>query len=159
MSGESDRIIDELNRAIEGDPWHGDPIARILDGVNAARASARPLAAAHSIWEIVRHLTAWTNEVGRRLAGHPAAVPEEGDWPASAGTDEAAWRGDLSRLFEAHHRLVASIASYSDAALAEPTKDPRNRETGTGVTRYVLLHGLAQHHAYHGGQIALLKKS
>lgn len=29
---------------------------------------------------------------------------------------------------------------------------------GTGVTRDVLLHGLAQHHAYHAGQIALLSK-
>ena len=36
--------------------------------------------------------------------------------------------------------------------------DPRNRATGTGVTRYVLLHGLAQHHAYHAGQIAILSK-
>ena len=47
----------------------------------------------------------------------------------------------------------------SDAALLAPTNDPRDRATGAGVSGDVLLHGLAQHHAYHGGQIALLKKA
>ena len=159
MSSESLRLIDELTRAIEGDAWHGDPIARILDGVDTNRASARPVANAHSIWEIVRHMTAWTNEVARRLCDHPAAEPEEGDWPAPTGADEQSWRRDLSRLFEAHRRLIAMLESYSDEQLLEPTNDPRNRETGAGVTKYVLMHGIVQHHAYHGGQIALLKKA
>ena len=30
---------------------------------------------------------------------------------------------------------------------------------GTGTSFYVLLHGVAQHDAYHAGQIALLKKA
>ena len=34
----------------------------------------------------------------------------------------------------------------------------RTRPTGAGVTRYVLLHGLVQHHAYHAGQIAILAR-
>jgi uncharacterized damage-inducible protein DinB len=159
MPSESTRLIDELTRAIDGDPWHGDPIARILDGVSAAQAAARPAAGAHSIWEIVCHMAAWTGEAARRLAGHPAGVPQEGDWPPPSGTDEQSWRRDLSRLFEAHRRLIAMLESYSNEQLFEPTNDPRDRETGAGVTRDVLLHGLAQHHAYHGGQIALLKKT
>jgi uncharacterized damage-inducible protein DinB len=159
MNSESVRLIDELTRAIEGDAWHSDPIARILDGVTAAQATLRPVPAAHTIWEIVCHMSAWTNEAARRLAGHPAGEPTEGDWPAPSGSDEQSWRRDLSRLFEAHRRLMAALESYSDAQLLEPTNDPRDRETGTGVTRDVLLHGLSQHHAYHGGQIALLKKA
>ena len=35
----------------------------------------------------------------------------------------------------------------------------RDRSLGSGVSRYVSLHGLVQHHAYHAGQIALLKKA
>jgi uncharacterized damage-inducible protein DinB len=159
MESESARLIDELNRAIEGDPWHGDPIARILDRVTVAEAASHPVPGAHSIWEIVCHMAAWTNEVARRLAGHPAAVPLEGDWPAASGADQAAWHRDITRLFESHRRLTAMLQSFADAQLLEPTSDPRNRETGSGVTRYVLVHGLAQHHAYHGGQIALLKKA
>jgi uncharacterized damage-inducible protein DinB len=156
---EVSRLIDELNRAIEGDVWHGDSIALILEGVQAEQASARPIAGAHSIWEIVRHMTAWTGEVARRLAGHPAGEPQEGDWPPPSGQDQAAWRDDVTRLFETHKRVIAMLESFDDDQLVAPTLDPRNRETGAGVVHYVLLHGLAQHHAYHGGQIALLKRA
>ena len=57
-----------------------------------------------------------------------------------------------------HRALLADLQGVTDARLFEPITDPRNRATGTGVTRYVLLHGLAQHHAYHAGQIAILSK-
>ena len=67
-------------------------------------------------------------------------------------------RRHASPAVAAHARLIETLASYSDAELLEPTKDSRNRSAGAGVGKDVLLHGLAQHHAYHGGQIALLKK-
>jgi uncharacterized damage-inducible protein DinB len=155
---EVSRLVDELTRAVEGDAWHGDSIAAILDGVSAATAAAKPDPRTHSIWEIARHMTAWTGEVARRFAGHPAGEPQEGDWPAPTGRGDADWRRDVAAFFDAHRRLIAIVESFSDAALFEPINDPRDRATGTGVTRDVLLHGLAQHHAYHGGQIALLKK-
>jgi uncharacterized damage-inducible protein DinB len=159
MITETSRIIDELNRAIHGDPWHGRSVADILDGVSAAQASLQPVPGVHTIWEIVRHMTAWTHEVTHRLAGHPAGDPAEGDWPQPSGVDERAWAHDVQAFFEAHGRLVASLESLADSALREPTRDPRSGETGTGVTRDVLLHGLAQHHAYHAGQIALLRRA
>ena len=155
---EAARILDELTRAIDGDPWHGDPVARILDGVTAERARRRA-GAAHTIWEIVRHMTAWTGEVRRRLDGHPAGEPQEGDWPAPSGNDEAAWERDKAQLFAAHRQVLDAVRGLSDEALFAPTSDQRDRETGAGVTRYVLLHGLAQHHAYHAGQIGVLKKA
>ena len=143
MITETSRIIDELNRAIHGDPWHGRSAADILDGVSAAQASVQPVPGVHTIWDIVRHMTAWTNEVTHRLAGHPAGDPAEGDWPQPSGVDERAWAHDVQALFEAHGRLVASLESLAERALREPTRDPRSGETGTGVTRDVLLHGLA----------------
>jgi uncharacterized damage-inducible protein DinB len=155
---EIDRIVDELTRAMDTDPWHGNPVARILDGIDAERAAARPSGGAHSIWELVRHMTAWTGEVRRRLEGHPAGEPQEGDWPRPSGNDDAAWRRDVQELFDAHQRVLGQINAMSEAALFAPTNDPRDREAGAGVTHYVLLHGLAQHHAYHAGQIAVLKK-
>ena len=57
-----------------------------------------------------------------------------------------------------HQALLADLRALPEARLFEPINDPRNRATGAGVTRYVLLHGLAQHHAYHAGQIAILSK-
>lgn len=155
---EAARLVDQFHRAIDGDAWHGDPVMTILDRVPFETANAKPSKDAHSIREIVRHMTAWTNEVRRRLNGEPAATPKEGDWPRAAGKDEAAWRAEVDALMAAHRALVRDLDGVADARLFEPINDPRNRATGTGVSRYVLLHGLAQHHAYHAGQIALLSK-
>ena len=155
---EATRIIDELTRAIEGDPWHGTAAAAILGDVPARTAAARPHASVHSIWEIVRHMTAWTAEVARRLDGHPPGQPQEGDWPAPSGPSDDDWRRDVAALVEAHRHLLRTIATLSDDSIQAPPAGQRDRPAGSGVTHYVLLHGLAQHHAYHAGQIALLKK-
>ena len=151
-------IADELHRAIEGDPWHGSSTTSILRDVSLATASAKPGASVHSIRELVLHMTAWANEVTRRLDGHPAREPEEGDWPAPAGNSDNDWQRDLANLTAAHKRVVQKALTLAEESLhAKPVED-RDAPTGSGVTKYVLLHGLAQHHAYHSGQIALLKK-
>jgi uncharacterized damage-inducible protein DinB len=155
---EADRLVDELTRAIAGDPWHGDAVASILRDVGAETAAAALGPGVHSIWEIVRHMTAWTNEVARRLDGDPPREPADGDWPPPSGSTEEDWRRDVAALSDAHQRLLLKVAALSDDILFAPPPEHRDRPAGSGVTYYVLLHGLAQHHAYHGGQIALLKK-
>jgi uncharacterized damage-inducible protein DinB len=152
-------ITDELNQAMVGDAWHGDSIAALLKNVTSDQARTRPVASAHTIWELVRHMTAWTQEVTRRLAGEPAAEPQLGDWPAPSGQDDAAWSTDVADLLTAHKGLVAAVAPMTPSQLASPMNDQRDAALGTGVSLEVMLHGLAQHHAYHGGQIALLKKA
>lgn len=156
---EISRIVDELDRAYSGDPWHGSPFSTLIAGVTADRAAARPLAGAHSIWEIVLHMTGWKNEVRRRLGGAPAGLPEGGDWPAQPAADDAAWERALEALAGAHRALVAAVRELPEERLFRPTNDPRDRETGEGVTGYVLLHGIVQHDVYHSGQIALLEKA
>ena len=156
---EIDRIIDELQREFSGDPWHGSPLLQILDGVSAEQAAAHPVPGAHSIWELVLHITAWKGEVHRRLSGAPASDPEEGDWPDVGDTAPERWRRALEALRAAHNRLTAAIRELPEQKLYEPTNDPRNRPLGTGVSHYVLLHGIVQHDVYHSGQIAILKKA
>jgi uncharacterized damage-inducible protein DinB len=155
---EIDRIIDELEREHSGDAWHGNPLTQLLEGIDHIKAAAKPMANAHSIWEIVLHMTGWKNEVRRRLGGAPASLPADGDWPVPAEPDEQAWRSALKALETAHRALVASVQRLPEEALHRPTNDPRNRETGQGVSHYVLLHGIVQHDVYHSGQIALLRK-
>ena len=156
---EIDRIVDELEREHAGDAWHGSSVRHILDGITAEQAAARPVPNAHRIWEIVLHMTAWKNEVRRRLSGAPASDPQEGDWPIVGDTTPQHWKAALEGLHSAHAALVADIRSLPEARLYEPTNDPRDRPMGTGVSYYVLLHGIVQHDAYHAGQIAILKKA
>ena len=156
---EIDRIADELEREFSGDPWHGSPLLQILEGISAEQAAAHPVPGGHSIWELVLHITAWKGEVRRRLSGAPASDPEEGDWPAVGDPAPERWWRALEALRAAHDRLLAAIRELPEAKLFEPTNDPRNRPLGTGVSYYVLLHGIVQHDVYHSGQIVLLKKA
>jgi uncharacterized damage-inducible protein DinB len=155
---EIDRILDQLHREHEGDPWHGSPLRGLLSGIRAEVAAAQPIRGVHSVWEIVLHITAWKNEVRRRLSGAPAGEPEEGDWPEVPAPTAEAWEAAMARLEDAHRALVAAVRELPEAKLFEPTNDPRNRETGSGVSYYVLLHGIVQHDVYHAGQIALVRK-
>ena len=156
---EVERIIDELERAYSGDAWHGSPVQAILADVTAVDAAARPVQDGHSIWEIVLHMTSWKNETRRRLAGATPAEPVEGDWPQIEVPSAAAWQLALERLDASQQALIVAVRQLREPQLFEPTRDPRNRATGSGVPFYVLLHGIVQHDAYHAGQIALLKKA
>jgi uncharacterized damage-inducible protein DinB len=155
---EADRLIDQFKRAHDGDPWHGLPIKEILKGVTAEQAARRPPNGAHSIWELVLHATGWRNEVARRATGAPAQDPEAGDWPDVGEPTPERWQAALAALDASHVRLVDVVRGMTDAKLLQPTNDLRNRELGTGVSYYELLHGIVQHDAYHAGQIAILKK-
>lgn len=158
-TAERARIVDELRRAWDGDPWHGDPVRRVLDGIRAEDAAARPLANAHGVWQIVLHMTAWTREVARRLRDRVAREPADGDWPEVPRGGAGEWAAAVDALARAHAELVEAVAAFPPEELDEVVGEERDRPLGAGVSYAVMLHGLAQHHAYHAGQIALLRKS
>jgi uncharacterized damage-inducible protein DinB len=153
-------LATDLERAVTGQPWHGPSLATLLEGVSARDAAAHPIAGAHSIWELVLHLTAWTDEVARRLGGATPAEPEAGDWPAMPDApDAAAWRRAQDELHAAHRRVLAALAACPAERLAKPLGTAESPALGTGMSYRATVRGLAQHHAYHGGQIALLKRA
>jgi uncharacterized damage-inducible protein DinB len=156
---EADRLIDLFERTHGGDPWHGSSIRAVLDGVDAAGAAAHPVPGAHSIWEIVLHMTGWRGEVIRRLEGHEAAEPARGDWPAPPPPTDANWRAALDALDASHRAVVAAIRAHAAQDLDQPVRDHRNPPLGTGMSFAGTLHGLVHHDVYHEGQIALLKKA
>lgn len=149
-------LVDLLKEAWGGDPWHGPSLQAVLARADAARAAARPLGRAHTAFEIVRHLTAWTREVERRLGGALAGEPLEGDWPPVGDTSDDGWNAAIAELSAAHRSLVDAVARQPDARWQERVGDLRDPAAGTGVSYGVMIVGLATHHAYHAGQIAIL---
>jgi hypothetical protein len=132
----------------------------ILDDVTAPEAAARPIRDAHSIWEIVLHLTGWAGEVARRCRDGEPGEPAEGDWPSvPPATSGAAWDASRAALLAAHDRLARALDAFPEDSLDRPVGNSRDPAAGTGTSHYVMLHGVAQHAAYHAGQIALLKKA
>jgi uncharacterized damage-inducible protein DinB len=159
-------LVELLQHAYDGDPWHGPSLRAVLQRCRAETAHVRLLEDRHTIQEIVLHLTAWTREVERRLGGALADEPAEGDWPdvpdvrETAARDtaagEAVWRASLDALAVAHQSLVAAVARQPDTRWRERVGDERNPAAGTGVSYGVMIVGLATHHAYHAGQMAIL---
>lgn len=159
MSTGIDGTLTRLRAVHGGDPWHGPSTRALLEGVTAGDAAAHPVAGAHSIWELVRHMTAWCQEAARRAAGGFRMEPEIGDWPAVTDTSDAAWQAAIRDLDAANEALVEAAARLSPEALARLVGEQRVPALGTGVTVSETLEGVVAHHAYHAGQIALLKRA
>jgi uncharacterized damage-inducible protein DinB len=151
---EIERILDQLRRAYEGEAWHGPSVREVLAGVTAEQARVRPLANAHSIWELVHHIAVWESVGRRRLEGDRAQInissPE--DWPPPDDASAAAWEQAKASLDRGHQALRDAIARVPESRLDEPIFEGMS-------TVYVTLHGVIQHDLYHAGQIAMLKKA
>ena len=142
------RLANHLERTVTGPMWHGPALADVLEGVDAARARARPIPGAHSIWELVLHVTAWADIARQRIHDECLGDPTpEQDWPPVAGD----WAQAVERLKESHRLLAADVRRLDDAALDAKVK---TLDYPVGI----LLDGVVEHGTYHGGQIALLKK-
>jgi uncharacterized damage-inducible protein DinB len=155
---EIERLADQLQRAFYRDAWCGPSLLESLEGVEAAQAAARPLVRAHSIWEIVLHVSGWKRVVHRRLEGQAVRLPEEGDWPEVTDASEQSWQATLARLRARHEALLVAVRGLDEARLDDVLLAESTRETGGGVSCYLTLHGAAQHDLYHSGQISILKK-
>jgi uncharacterized damage-inducible protein DinB len=132
--------------------WHGPALADLVGDVSADQAAERLIPGAHTIWELVLHMTAWTEIARERLAGSAKADPTpEEDWPPVRDTSAEAWRTAVERLKDAHRELAAEVAKLGDSDLI-------GRVPGKDHSVLVMFHGIIEHDAYHGGQIALLKK-
>ena len=152
---ERELVAQQIRLAHDGGAWHGSALAEILADVSPVQAASRPIPNAHSIWELVLHLTAWTREVARRLEGAPAGAPAEGDWPPVGVVSPSNWDLAKRALADAHRELAEAASHASEERLGSPVSGK-----GDAAERYEeMLHGLTQHDAYHGGQISLLKKA
>jgi hypothetical protein len=156
---ETHEIAQLIERVLTGDPWHGPSVQRILEDVTPAVASRRPPGGAHTIFELVLHMTGWAREVTARLGGRPAQDPDEGDWPVVADSSPEAWRAAKAALFTAYRDLADAVRRVEESALVTPVVDYRNSALGTGLSHYLTLHGIVHHTVYHSGQIAILKRA
>jgi hypothetical protein len=154
MNSECLRIADQLRRAFVGDPWHGPPLSEILSGISAEQAGARPLASAHTIWELVLHIGVYVNAAVEVVHGIPLPkiVGTPKDWPAITDTGGPAWKTAVQQLLDGGEKLAQAIEALSDARLTETV-------AGRNYDFYYLFHGIVQHSLYHGGQIAMLKRA
>ena len=147
------RISDQLRRSHQGIAWHGPSLVELLNGLTAEQANRRPVPNAHTIWELVLHITAWEEVVGRRLSGEDVPdLPPDEDFPAVNDATDAAWKSAQERMNDVQQQLAQKITQLTDDEL-------KRTVAGKEYSVYFMLHGVIQHNLYHAGQIAILKKA
>lgn len=152
MNSLSRQLGNHLKRTVSGPMWHGPSLNEVLAGVPHDVAAARPIAGAHSIWELVLHVTVWSDIARARLRGERIADPTaQEDWPPVIEKTESAWASAVERLRESYRALADDVKLLDEGRLDE--KIP-----GLEYTVSNLLHGVIEHGTYHGGQMAILKK-
>jgi uncharacterized damage-inducible protein DinB len=152
------RIADQVRRAFEGKAWHGPSLAEILEGITPAQASAHPVEAGHSIWELALHIEGWTRAALNAADGKPMPewpMPEASvflDWPPVPAPTSGAWHAAVTNLLASGRALAERVSKFPDLHLVRIVP-------GRKYDFYFLFHGIVQHSIYHGGQIALLKRA
>ena len=140
--------------------WHGGPTPLgALRGVSAEQARWRPAPRRKSLWELAVHIAYWKYAVRRRLHGESGG-PKADRFPRQPANwarlpepaDETAWRADIALLRTEHERLIAAVGAVPVSSYDR--RPPGGREWTYGE----LIVGIAQHDAYHTGQIQLRKR-
>ena len=153
MSGEMIRLEEQLRVALEGEAWHGPSVLEALAGVSAEQASSHPIPDAHSIWELVLHISSDYALVLRRLAGDGRQLTPEEAWPPCPPATAEHWQHAVDALRQLNQQLRAAVRAFPAEQLDQPLVPE------VPYTAYTQFIGVTQHNLYHAGQISLLKRA
>jgi uncharacterized damage-inducible protein DinB len=150
------QLLEVMARAYDRRSWHGTNLRGAIRGLTAPAAAKRPRPGRHNVWELVVHAAYWKYAVRRHLTGEKrGSFPLAGsNWflrPDSRGSSEDAWRRDVELLDAAHRQLCEAVSQLRDV-------DLKRTSTGSKVTLFELIAGIAAHDLYHAGQIQLVKR-
>ena len=154
MGTRSEQVSEALVQTITGPMWHGPALSEQLTGVSFEQAASRPVAAAHTIWELVLHIAVWAQIARARMQGERLGDPSpEQDWPAQPEPPDAGqWAAVVEEMNDSYRFLAADVAAVDERAFDLPVAT-------LDYTLETLLRGVVEHGTYHGGQIALLKRA
>jgi uncharacterized damage-inducible protein DinB len=126
---------------------------RAAAGLDPALRGARPAPHLHSVYELLEHVRIAQEDILRYTLdpGWRSPAWPEGYWPASAEPSDRQWASTLERL---KVDLAEVVALVSDPARDLTALIPHGE--GRTYLRQALL--LADHNAYHVGQVVFVRK-
>ncbi len=152
-SAQSASLRRHLNDLLTGSNAHAD-FEVAIKNLPAALRGNRPVGAEHSPWELLEHLRIAQEDIldfSRNPQYRERPFPE-GYWPATAAPpDEKAWEKSV-RAFRKDLKAFCALVSDPQADLY--ARFPHG--DGQTLLREALL--LADHNAYHVGQLILVRR-
>ena len=126
-----------------------------LDGVTASIASWRPNEQFNTIWQLVNHLTFWTEFVSNRLDGS-LPTGKRIDNQSTFGepgnpSDDKGWSSAVAKQFFAYNQFYELLAQAS-------VEDMNRVLNSAGTAASTMIGGCLLHDSYHIGQIVLLRR-
>lgn len=148
-------LEEQMNFRLDSDSSWFTPLEEALDGVTAPVASWRPSDDFNSIWQIVNHLTFWTEFVsGRLLGSKPTGKHIDNQMtfgePGDPG-NERGWELTLSRLYLVYRDFRSHLERSS-------LEDMNRIVNSAGSSASTMISGCLLHDSYHIGQIVLLRR-
>lgn len=146
-------IISSLRTVVEGEPWFGKPVMNLLHEVDPSIVYKKPNDESHSLIELLYHMINWAEFVLKRIEGEDdadLAKFERNDWRA-LDINNHTWEKAVAQFKVTNDLIIDALQTKTDEFLNEKV-DYRE------YNFRFLLNGLIQHHIYHAGQIAYLKK-
>lgn len=148
-----DSLLNHLIELLNGGQAHASFDATIK-GLPAEKRGVRPKGCPHSPWELLEHLRIAQNDILRFSSEKDYVSPKwpEGYWPASkAPANEGQWRKSIKGYRD-------DLAAFQELLREHRAELDKPFPWGTGQTllREALL--IADHAAYHLGQLLLVRR-
>lgn len=149
----NDRVLrSALVELVRGGSAHVDA-RRVLEGIPPPARTRAPEGGATTIWGELEHMRIAQEDIIRYTLDSGWVSPDwpAGYWPTETPADEEAWDRSVERFFRDLGDVVALVEDESVDLTAEI---PHGE--GRTYLRQALL--VADHNAYHLGQIVLIRK-
>ena len=153
VSAEDTALREQLIELLQGGHAHAT-FDQVVRGFPVDRAGTRPNGAPHSAWELLEHLRIALHDILKfsQSGDHVSPKWPEGYWPANPAPPNADSWAESVRAFR-------DDCAEFEAILRNPAHDlQRKLPWGDGQTllREVLV--LADHNAYHLGQLVMVRR-
>ncbi len=149
----SDELRAQLERLLRGEGAH-DSYAAVMRGFPAQRAGTRLPGSPHTAWRLLEHLriAQWDILEFSRNPEHESPQFPAGYWPETdAPPDARDWGRSVAAFLKDLEAMIALVrAPDTDLTAPLPHTD------GVSLCREALL--LADHNAYHLGQLVFLRR-
>jgi hypothetical protein len=137
-----------VGNALSGEGAHV-ATRNLFEGLDWKLAGVPPEGAPHTIFELMAHMTFWQDWVVKWLDGGKPTIPRHaaGSWPkCSAPSSRADWLKQVKAF-------RSSLAGLEQRARKTDLLAKRGKDTGLRM-----LHAIASHNSYHGGQAVFLRQ-
>ncbi|MEW6196909.1 MAG: DinB family protein [Bacteroidota bacterium] len=145
MKGNTAALVEKVQNFYNGEPYYGDPILKVLNGINSEKSLTRVGKNAHNIAELLAHIIGWEEYVIKQFKGNKEFQMEQNfsfDWSRIDKNEKSLWASLTAKLDEIHGELISIL------------KDDKY-DFGKRAT---MVNNMMEHDIYHLGQIAILKK-